>query len=274
MRRLMMVSVSLLACTSSQPSANLAQVTSLDQAAVSASNAVTRYVLAATSSATRAECTAALEQYIAAMQPSLDQMRSPAGRLDGYMKAAGHAPAADMDCGVQVMEDELAHHEAVACTSSDIAVDHAEAQRHGDAMHLFANHLEMRAAQAAASMSPGMPGMTGGSDGGSMMPDGGVDDGQGLPGCTYAGGGYQAPDGGYLMDGGWVSPDGGSSGPADGGLFSGALAGGAQPCGLPSGCPGPMMMAPNYICPDLTVAGPACVALPDGTCAWRLLTCP
>jgi hypothetical protein len=69
--------------------------------------------------------------------------------------------------------------------------------------------------------------------------------------------------------------DDGSSDPMmDGGMFSGSLAGGAKRCELPSGCPGPMMMAPNYVCPDQTVAGPACVALVDGTCAWRMLTCP
>jgi len=280
MRRLMMVLLGSLACTSSQPSANLTQAASFDQAAVSASNAATQYLQAATSSTTQAECTAALKQYIAAMQPSLDQMRSPAGRLDSYMKSAGDSTAGDMDCGVQVMADEVAYHEAVACTSPDMTANHAEAQRHADAIQFFANHLEMRAVQAAGMMSPaGMmgPGMPGGSDGGLMMPDGGVDDGQAMPGCTYVGGGYQAPDGGYLMDGGWVSPgsmmDGGSSPMMDGGMVSGALAGGATRCQLPSGCPGPMMMAPNSVCPDQTVAGPACVALPDATCAWRMLTC-
>src|SRR5690349_7318210 len=98
MRRLVMVSLSLLSCTSSQHSTDLAQATSFDQAAVSASNAATQYVQAATSSTTQAECMAALKQYIAAMQPSLDQMRSPAGRLDSYMKSAGNATAGDMDC--------------------------------------------------------------------------------------------------------------------------------------------------------------------------------
>jgi hypothetical protein len=275
MRRLMMGFLIFVSCTSSQPSANLTQAASFDQAAATASNRVAQYRQAATSATTPAECTAALQQYIEAMQPSLDQMRSPAGRLDSYMKSAGNATAGDMGCGVQVMADEVAHHEAVACTSPDMAVNHAEAQRHADAMQLFANHMEMRAEQAAGLMTQaGMTGpghMTGGNDGGWMMPDGGVMDfGQEMPGCTYVGGGYQAPDGGYLMDGGWVSP--GSM--MDGGLFDGALAGGAQRCQPPASCPGPAMMAPNYVCPDETVAGPACVALADGTCAWRMLTCP
>jgi len=300
MRRVMTVLLSLVACTSSQPSpANLSQAANFDQSAVTASNAVSQYRQAATTATTQVECTAALQQYVPAIQPSLDQMRSSAGQMDGYMKSAGNALAGDMECGVQVMAEELAHHEAVACMSPDMAVNGAEVQRHADAMLSFANHMEMRAVQVGEMMSRGGmmgPGqmmdagwMMGWSDGGWMMPDGGmIDTGEGMPGCTYAGGGgYQAPDGGYWMDGGWVtgSPgsmmDGGSSGPMmdggatkDGGMFNGALAGGAKRCEPPSSCAGPAMMAPNYLCPDQTVAGPACVAMADGTCAWRLLTCP
>jgi hypothetical protein len=50
-------------------------------------------------------------------------------------------------------------------------------------------------------------------------------------------------------------------------------------CNPPSGtcdhCPPPAPGAPNMLCPDgVTVSGPACIAMADGSCSWTLIQCP
>lgn len=43
----------------------------------------------------------------------------------------------------------------------------------------------------------------------------------------------------------------------------------------PASCPGSNPYGvPNYECEDGTIAGPACIAADDGTCAWGLVDCP
>lgn len=40
-------------------------------------------------------------------------------------------------------------------------------------------------------------------------------------------------------------------------------------------CPSPAPGAPNVLCPDgKTLAGPACLLQPDGTCNWNIISCP
>jgi hypothetical protein len=133
--------------------------------------------------------------------------------------------------------------------------------------------------------------MAGMSDGGWTTPDGSVMPvDQPVHGCTYSSGIYQAPDGGYIVDGVWVGggagsadagsgsiTDSGYAGVVDGGSDGGSvsLAGGATPCALPASCVASLMpMVANYFCPDQTLGGPACVVMPDGTCAWCSLSCP
>jgi len=38
-------------------------------------------------------------------------------------------------------------------------------------------------------------------------------------------------------------------------------------------CPSPAPGAPNYTCPDGTLAGPACLPSGDGSCGWRFIEC-
>ena len=79
--------------------------------------------------------------------------------------------------------------------------------------------------------------------------------------------------------------DGGAGGSTmmDGGTFTGALAGGAKRCEPPNICPGPAMMAPNYLCADGTSRLPrasrwskhlrvAHVPLNDARCAFSTWT--
>jgi hypothetical protein len=43
----------------------------------------------------------------------------------------------------------------------------------------------------------------------------------------------------------------------------------------PASCDGPNPYgAPNYECPDGTIAGPACIEADDGTCGWGIIECP
>ena len=39
-------------------------------------------------------------------------------------------------------------------------------------------------------------------------------------------------------------------------------------------CPSPRPASPSMLCPDDSVAGPACIKHADGMCGWAILTCP
>ncbi len=219
MRRALLISLSVLAACSSSSSRSTGPTASdaatYNQKALEAAAAATGYKQAAGAMASPADCTAALQKYEASMQPLLDQMRQMARGMDDFMKSAGQPMAGDLDCGMQLMQDELARHKSVACSSPDMAANLAEVVRHCDAMASFADHMEMRAVEAGQMMSPdggmamGAPGPTADAgwmedwtDGGFKLQDGGAmafDDA--IPGCIYTPGGYM-PDGGFAMDGG------------------------------------------------------------------------
>ena len=112
----------------------------------------------------------------------------------------GQTASGDTRCGMDLMAGELARHAAVACTATDMGMNRAEANRHGDSMESFAEHMRMRAAEASGLMGSS-GGMLGGGnfmmEGGWTMPDGGMMgwDHQ-MPGCTFADGGFPMMDGG------------------------------------------------------------------------------
>lgn len=221
-----------LACSSSTaPTASGNDAASFDQTAAALDTSVTQYQQASAGAATPADCQAALQQYLARAQPLVNQLRSMSGPMDDYMRSAGTPASADMSCGAEVVSEELAHHQQVACTSADMTQNREEDQRHVQAMQQLTTHLQMRAVQAGGMLSgAGMGGpmmggaadagwMMGWSDGGWTQPDGGtVSFSQPMPGCSYAGGTWQPPDGGYWMDGGWTF-DGGPMPMVDGGPF-------------------------------------------------------
>jgi hypothetical protein len=58
------------------------------------------------------------------------------------------------------------------------------------------------------------------------------------------------------------------------GSGTGSGTGGDEGGGACESCPDPAPGAPNYLCPDGTVAGPACLPDAAGVCGWQLVECP
>ena len=208
-----------LACSSSSTTPSTADAQTFGQSAAALSTSVDQYEAAASTATTQADCQTQLQQYLAKVEPLLTQLRTQSRQMDDYMAGHGAQVSADMDCGAQVMADELAHHQQVAC-AGDAVANRAELERHVQAMQQFADHMQMRAVQAGAMLGAQDAGwMMGYTDGGWRMGDGGMMGfGATIPGCTYAGGAWQPPDGGYWMDGGWTF-DGGPMPMVDGGPF-------------------------------------------------------
>ncbi len=186
-------------------------VVALDQAAANVSSSAASYQTSAASMATPADCTSAVQQYTAQVQPNVDHIAQMSGRMDAAMSSMGQMMGADMECGAGIMQQELARHLGIACTSPEMAANRAEAMRHVQAMQGFADHMRMRAGEMGTMMSSGGMmsggmGMGGGTpammDGGWVMPDGGtIPFDHVMPGCSYANGGFH-PDGGSATDGG------------------------------------------------------------------------
>lgn len=95
-----------------------------------------------------------------------------------------------MKCTMSLISSELDRHAAAGCASADMDVNRAEARRHCDQMEPYSEHMQMRGAEAAAMMGSGMMNCCSGqSDGGWMMPDGGMKGwDHHVPGCSADGG--------------------------------------------------------------------------------------
>jgi hypothetical protein len=187
-------------------------VAALDQAAANVSGSAASYQTSTSNMATPADCAAAVQQYSVQVQPNVDRIAQMSGRMDSGMSSMGQMMGADMECGSGVMQQELAHHLGIACTSPDLAANRAEVMRHVQATQEFADHMRMRADEmgtmmGSSGMMGGGMGMGGGTgpavmDGGWAMPDGGtIPFDHTMPGCTYADGGFHS-DGGSPSDGG------------------------------------------------------------------------
>jgi hypothetical protein len=180
-------------------------VATYDRLAVSATSTLESYRSATASMSTGARCSSAVGAYGPAMRGDLDQMRGMAGAMDTQMRNMGQPSAADMECGMGVMEGELQRHLGVACTSVDMAANRAEAAQHFAVMEPALEHMQMRTAEMTAMMnsSGGMMGQgmgPGMMDGGWRMPDGGMMSwNHQIPGCGEADGGS-----GLMTDGGWA----------------------------------------------------------------------
>jgi hypothetical protein len=147
-------------------------------------------------------------------------MAQMAGGMDDAMESMGQKMHGDMQCGDQVMQDEIKRHLAAACTSTDVAVNQAEATRHCDAMESYSEHMQMRADEEGSMMGNMMGGgMMGGTapaatEGSWKTPDGGMMSwDHTMPGCTYRDGGFQ-PEGGSTAGGTTGGTDGGTGQPA------------------------------------------------------------
>ena len=183
---------------------NAADASAYRTAALQVSDSVTSYGTATTTMATVGDCTAAVQQHVAQVQPALERMGQLAGPVDGMMQSAGQMMGADVECGVGVMQQEMEQHRAAACASGDMATNRAEAQRHVGVMQQLTEHMQMRAEELNTMMAAGAGmGSSGGmmhgggtvaapADGGWTMPNGGVmswDDT--MPGCTFVNGAFQ-----------------------------------------------------------------------------------
>ena len=93
--------------------------------------------------------------YDAQVRPMVDRMRSMSGAMDQQMGRMGRAEDGDMSCGVDAMGAELDHHDAVACTSTAMSANHAEATRHAAAMTGWADHQHARADEMGGMMGDG-----------------------------------------------------------------------------------------------------------------------
>ena len=119
------------------------------------SSAATSYGAAANATIDVAGCQSTHTSYDAQVHPMLDRMRSMSGDMDGQMGMMGRTADADMTCGADAMAGELIHHDAVACTSTAMSANHAEAARHAEAMATWADHQQARADQMGGMMGPG-----------------------------------------------------------------------------------------------------------------------
>jgi len=110
-----------------------------------------------------AACTAERDRYEADVRPIVDRMRDMSAGMDDCMMAMGRDSMADMQTTCGGMNDELTTHMGAACTSSDLAQDRAEADRHCNAMRQMAQQEMGRAdnmMQGGGMMSGMMSGGT------------------------------------------------------------------------------------------------------------------
>ena len=127
------------------------------------STAASSYATTAASTTDLPGCRSAHASYDGQVQPMVDRMRSMSGSMDGEWMSMGHPEDADMTCAADAMAAELAHHDAAACASTDMATNHAESARHATAMVGWAQHEQARADDMGGMM--GMGGMGGGGPG-------------------------------------------------------------------------------------------------------------
>lgn len=156
-------------------------VTQYKQLSLQVQSAANGYAQTMTASGvtTVAACQTAEDQYDAQVRPWISQMVQMSGGMDDLTSMHGGSMEADMGCDANAMMQELDHHRAIACASSDLATDRSEATRHVQAMTGYAAHAIDRCDQALTGMSGGgwswspmMSGCQMTSGGGGMMPGG------------------------------------------------------------------------------------------------------
>lgn len=125
------------------------------------SSAASTYGAAANATIDATACTSTHAAYASQVRPMVGRMGGMSGGMDEQMGMMGRTRDADMSCGVEAMVAELDHHDAVACTSTVMAANHAEATRHATAMTAWAGHQHARADEMGGMMGTG-GGMMGG----------------------------------------------------------------------------------------------------------------
>lgn len=156
-----LVAGSLAGCGSSDEGVGPAEVQAYSGLSQDISAAASTYATAAEGTADVPGCHAAHTPYRAEVGPMVDRMLGMSGDMDREMERMGHAASADMTCAADAMHAELAAHDAAACTSTDMAVNHAEAARHASEMEAWAEHQRARAGEMGGMMGMGGMGMGG-----------------------------------------------------------------------------------------------------------------
>ena len=114
-----------------------------------------------------ASCTTLHQGYDSQVRPMVGRMQSLAPNMDSMMGDEQHMGDADMDCAANAMMAELdAHRNAACASSSDMAQNVAEAQRHSGAMMQWAAHEADRSEELGSLMGMAM-GMGGNGSSGS-----------------------------------------------------------------------------------------------------------
>jgi hypothetical protein len=163
--------------------ASRSDVVQYNQLALQVQSAAGAYgnALGRTNGTTIASCQSVEDQYDGQVRPWVSQMRQMSGAMDDLAAAHDGAMHADMGCDANAMLHELDHYRSVACASSDLATDRAEAARHVQAMMGYTSHATERCGELLAGLdrsdwnfSPMMSGCNGVWAGGEMMPGGGT----------------------------------------------------------------------------------------------------
>lgn len=154
-------------CGSDTPGGNQADVQAYAALSQQISSAASGYRAAANATIDVSDCQSTHAAYDAQVKPMVGRMGGMSGGMDEQMGTMGRRADADMSCGADAMMAELDHHDAVACTSTAMSANHAEATRHATAMTAWADHQHARADEVG-----GMMGMGGGMGGGGTMDPG------------------------------------------------------------------------------------------------------
>ncbi len=166
----------------STPPASSSDVASYQQFALNVQSAATTYRTTASSASdmsTMMDCQSAEDHYDAQVRPWISQMAQMSVPLDDVMVGHGGSGAADMGCLSSAMMQELNQHQQIACSSTDLSVDRAEAVRHANAMISYATHASDRSSEMMNGFNGGTwswgPMMSGcASDQGGMGTGGGM----------------------------------------------------------------------------------------------------
>ncbi|BDG03207.1 hypothetical protein [Anaeromyxobacter oryzae] len=141
---------------SSHPTATAADVQKYSSLAQGVSTSATSYASTEQATTDVTACRSAHDSYDGHVRPMVNQMQGMSPSLDESLSGmSGHMGDADMGCGADAMKAELDHHAAVACTSTDMAANHAEAARHATAMHDWAEHQVARCGEVEDHMGGG-----------------------------------------------------------------------------------------------------------------------
>jgi hypothetical protein len=142
-------------CGSTSAGASQGDAQAYGALAVQISSTAAAYGAAAAATVDPVDCASAHASYDGQVHPLVDRMRSLSGPMDQQMGMMGHGADADMSCGADAMEAELAGHDAVACATTVMDANHAEAARHVAAMAGWADHQRVRADEEVGLMGGG-----------------------------------------------------------------------------------------------------------------------